>query len=255
MKVLITGATGGLGIEFSRLFVQEGYDLVLVGRDKVKLANLAEELQKDDIFIKVIDIELMDPTTPQKIYDLLKKDEITIEVLINNAGFATYGKFVELDIVKELEEIEINVKVLTSLTGLFVKDMVARGEGRILNIASTAAFQPGPLMAVYYATKAYVLHFSEALHEELRGTGVSVTALCPGPTKTGFQKRAQMDGVGGYSRSVMSAQQVAKAGYEGMLKGKAVVIPGFKNNIMAKAYRFAPRSFIARITKKLQEKS
>lgn len=252
--VLITGASQGLGHEFAKIFANENYDLVLVARDKEKLQEVARDLKRDAIFIKIIDEDLSENEAPQRIYDLLKKDDITIEVLVNNAGSATYGEFVNLPTQNEIDEINVNVTSLTHLTSLFIKDMVPRGSGRILNIASTAAFQPGPLMAVYYATKAYVLHFSEAIAEEARGTGVTVTVLCPGPTSTGFQKSAGMEHVRLFTRSVMKARDVAEEGYKGLMEGKVIVIPGFKNKIMTNAYRFIPRSVAARITKRLQQK-
>lgn len=253
--VLITGASGGLGYEFAKLFAKDKYDLVLVARNKEKLTETAKELKNinDNIFIKIIPEDLSDPTTPQKIYDELKTDGITIEVLVNNAGFATYGNFYELDEKKEMEEIEVNVKTLTHLTRLFLPDMVERKYGKILNIASVAAFQPGPFMAVYYATKAYVLHFSEAIAEELKGTGVTVTVLCPGPTKTGFQNRAGMQKVKSFTAHTMNAQTVAKIGYEGLMKEKRIVVPGLRNTIMSQAYRIVPRSLVTRVAKNMQQ--
>lgn len=187
--------------------------------------------------------------------DELERRGIAIETLINNAGFATYGLFAENDPERELTMIRVNVEAVTLLTRRLLPGMLERRRGRILNLASTAAFQPGPLMAVYYATKAYVLSFSEALAEELRGSGVTVTALCPGPTKTGFQERAAMEASklvqGG---NVMDAHAVAAVGYAGLRAGKAVVIPGARNWLMAESVRFTPRGVVTRLVHRMQER-
>ena len=181
---------------------------------------------------------------------------IDVDVLVNNAGYALYGAFTETDLADELAMIQVNIVALTHLTKLLVRKMVARKDGRVLNVASTAAFQPGPLMAVYYATKAYVLSFSEALANELSGTGVTVTALCPGPTKTGFQARAQMEEsklVRG--KEIMTSETVARAGYAGMMKGKTVVIPGMSNKMLAQAVRFLPRNTVTKMVRNAQERA
>ena len=175
-------------------------------------------------------------------------------MLVNNAGFASYGLFNEIDLTSELQMMQVNVVCLTYLTKLFLKDMVKQGSGRILNLASTAAFQPGPLMAVYYATKAYVLSFSEAIANELEGTGVTVTALCPGPTESGFQQRAAMEDsklVSG--QKIMDAETVAKIGYRSLLEGKTVIIPGVKNKILAESVRFTPRKMVTKLVRSMQE--
>src|SRR5207253_1790491 len=179
------GASSAIGMDFARLLSRDGYDLFLVARSEAKLRELASELGN----AKVIVADLVSPDAPQRIFDASGG----VDVLINNAGFGLSGPFIETDLRKELEMIQVNIAALTQLTKLFLRPMVARKSGHILNLASTAAFQPGPLMAVYYATKAYVLSFSEAIADELNGSGVTVTALCPGPTESGFQKRANME--------------------------------------------------------------
>lgn len=252
---LITGASGGLGYEFAKLFAQNGYNLGLVARSKDKLAQLANELEgKHRISVKVLAKDLSDPASPDEIYAELQQESIPIEVLVNNAGFATYGFFAETDLAKELQMMQLNMGTLTHLTKLFLPNMLARKRGRILNVASTAAFQPGPLMTVYYATKAYVLSFSEALANELDGTGVTVTALCPGPTQTGFQARASMEDSKLVSGGLMDTETVAKIGYQGLMKGKVIVIPGLTNKALSLLPRFLPRTLVTQIVRKAQER-
>src|SRR4051812_46462035 len=210
---LVTGASSGLGLEFSRLLARDGYNLVIVARDRQKLQQVADELQGQyKIQARVLVKDLSAASAGQEIYDELRGDSVAVDVLINNAGYALYGPFIETDLPTEVQMIGTNVTTLTILSKLFARDMVKRRRGRILNVASTAAFAPGPLMAVYYATKAYVLSLSEALANELQGTGVTVTALCPGPVETGFQQRAQMEAsrlVAG--RKIADAASVAEA--------------------------------------------
>jgi uncharacterized protein len=253
---LITGASGGIGYEFAKLFAQDGYNLVLIARSKEKLAQVAQNLQgKFGISVKIIIKDLGVPTAPEEIFTELQNEGTKIHALVNNAGFGSYGLFAETDINVELQMMQVNVVSVTHLTKLFVREMIKQREGKILNVASTAAFQPGPLMAVYYATKAYVLSFSEALANELEGTGVTVTALCPGPTESGFQKRADMEQsklVSG--QKIMDAETVAKIGYRGLMENKTVVIPGLKNQILAQSIRITPRNLVTKIVRNLQER-
>lgn len=252
--VLVTGASGGIGEELARLLAADRHDLVLVARSRDKLARLAEELGgKHDISARVIARDLAFPASPREIFDETEGAGVRVDVLINNAGFGSYGPFAETDAEKELEMLQVNVVALTHLTKLFLPAMIARGRGRIMQVASTAAFQPGPLMAVYYASKAYVLSLSEALSNECEGTGVTVTALCPGPTETGFVAAAGMEKSKLFEANVMDARPVAVAGYRGMLDGRAVVIPGFRNSLMARAVGFAPRSLVTKIVRRVQE--
>ncbi len=209
---------------------------------------------KSQVKIDTIVKDLSNPTAPKEIYDQLRHDHIKIEILINNAGFARFGKFHETDLQTHLDIIQVNITALTHLTRLFLRDMVHRGHGRILNVASTAAFQPGPMMAVYYAGKAYVLSFSEAIASEIKGTGVSVTALCPGPTKTRFQSVAGIkESRLLRSRIAMEPDVVAEAGFRGMMEGKSVVIPGTLNKIGTRVVNFIPRRLLLAVIKWVQQ--
>lgn len=253
---LITGASSGIGYELAKIFANRGYDLVLIARNKQKLSRVADEFQeKFGTLARIIVEDLSIPNAPTKIFQQLQQDAIAIDVLVNNAGFAAYGFFWETDLDAELQMMQVNMVALTHLTKLFLKEMVARGQGKILNIASTAAFQPGPLMAVYYATKAYVLSFSEALANELQGTGVTVTALCPGPTESGFQARANMERsklVSG--KRIMDAKTVAEIGYRGLMNNQTVVVPGLKNKLLTLSVRFTPRNLVTKIVRSMQER-
>jgi short-subunit dehydrogenase len=253
---LITGASSGIGYELAQVFARHKYNLVLVARNEEKLKDIANKFQeKFDILIKIIVKDLTLPDAPTKIFQELQQERINIDVLVNNAGFATYGFFWETDLKAEMQMMQLNMVALTHLSKLFLKEMVARQQGKILNIASTAAFQPGPLMAVYYATKAYVLSFSEALANELIGTGVTITALCPGPTESGFQARANMERsklVSG--KKIMDAKTVAEIGYRSLMNNQTVVIPGLKNQLLALSIRFTPRNLVSKIVRSMQKK-
>ncbi|HAP34994.1 MAG TPA: short-chain dehydrogenase [Bacteroidetes bacterium] len=253
---LITGASGGIGYELAELFAKDGYNLVLVARSTDTLKAIAEDFQsKYHIVAHIVPMNLSSADSPNELFHYLERNNITVDFLVNNAGFGMLGKFNEIELQDELDMIQLNITALTHLTKLFLKGMVARKFGRIMNVASTASFQPGPLMAVYYASKSYVLFLSEALAIELKGTGVTVSALCPGPTNTGFQSRAQMEKTKLFSDSglVMNAKKVAAIGYKGMLKGKTVIIPGLANKILAQSIRFSPRKLSAEIVRFLQE--
>jgi hypothetical protein len=253
---LITGASGGIGYELAKLFAADGHDLVLVARSADALQRLATELSgANGIQARVIARDLCDPHAPDEIYRELQQAGVAVDFLVNNAGFGTFGFVAETQPAPLLEMMQVNMTALTHLTRLFLDGMIARRSGRILNVASTAAFQPGPLMAVYYATKAYVLSFSEALANELRDKGVTVTVLCPGPTLTGFQKRAQMESsplVTG-NLPVMDAVTVARIGYRGLMKGKTIVIPGFVNRTLVFGVRLGPRKLVTAIARRIQE--
>lgn len=255
LTALITGASGGIGLEFARGFAREGYDLVLVARSEDKLKELADELEKKyGSKSRVMAYDLSAPSAPDEIFKALQDSHAQVDVLVNNAGFATYGRFTEIDLKVELQEMQLNVVALTHLTKLFLKPMVERGSGKILNIASTAAFQPGPLMAVYYATKAYVLSFSEAIAAELQGSGVTVTVLCPGPTESGFQQRADMKDSKLVQSGLMRASDVVEQGYQGLMQGKTIVIPGLTNRLGTLLPRFIPRNVTTRIVMNMQER-
>ena len=249
-SVLVTGATSGIGYALAKLFARDGHDLVLIARSRERLEEIGKELGGPaGIAPKLIPKDLSRPRAAEEIFDELRRASIPIGVLVNCAGFGTYGPFVETDIAAEREMMELNMVALTELTKLAVRQMIRRGEGRILNVASTAAFQPGPRMSVYYATKAYVLSFSEALSNELGGTGVTVSTLCPGPTRTGFGGRARMERARVYRTGVMDAAAVAEAGYRGLKKGRAVIIPGLRNKLMALAARLGPRRLVVAVAR------
>src|SRR5271163_3897825 len=223
---LITGASFGIGLELARIFAREGYNLVLVARTADKLRQLASELEKaHGTRSLILAVDLSEPGAAAYVLDQTTRAGIDVDVLVNNAGFGQYGPFAENDLEECLRQIQLNITTLTHLTRLYLPEMIKRASsekttGRILNVASTAAFQAGPLMAVYYATKAYVLHFSEAIANELEGTGVTVTCLCPGPTSTEFQKRAKLEGIRLTKFGTMDAHTVAEDGYRVLIAGK-----------------------------------
>jgi short-subunit dehydrogenase len=240
---LITGASAGLGVEFARQLASRGHHLVLAARRKDRLDRLAAELGT----ARAIAIDLSKSGSAAKLLADLAAAGEEVDILVNNAGFGLIGRFAELDAKRERQMIDLNVGTLTDLCRAVAPAMIKRKSGAILNIASTAAFQPGPNMAVYFATKAYVLSFTEALHEELKPHGVHVTALCPGPTRTEFGEVAGFGGNGLFDRAAMDSPDVVKAGLDGLDKNHAVVIPGLANKIGAFSTRLAPRSVVRRI--------
>ena len=243
---LITGATSGLGYEFVQLLAKEQYNLIVVARNEEKLLSIKSEFPL--LNVTTIPMDLSKPGSVRKMVEEIQEKGLQVDVLINNAGFGLLGKFDELNVEKQLEMIQLNISALTELTHAFLPQMKKQKFGQIMNVASTAAFQPGPMMAVYYATKAYVLSFSEALVEELAGTGVTVTTLCPGATKTNFGSVANVEKTKMFSNA-MDATTVAALGYNGMKNGKRVVITGSANKIGATAAKFLPRSTAAKIAK------
>lgn len=253
---LITGATGGIGYELAKCCAEHGIDLVLVGRSPEKLAKVKEQLVTDnDISATTIQVDLSSSDAPSMIADHLKKQKITVTHLINNAGFGDFGPFIQTEWAKEEAMMQVNMQAVVHLTKLIIPGMVERGSGRVLNLASTAAFQPGPWMAVYYATKSFVLSFSEALSYELKDTGVTVTALCPGPTRSGFQKQAHIeDSKLVKDRALPTAAEVARYGFDAMISGRPVAIHGFMNKIMARLVGLLPRRMVVSIVAGMQEK-
>lgn len=246
---LITGATSGLGYEFVKLFAKDGYHLILIARNKQKLEQIKQSFQNVTIIVK----DLSTPNAGKEVFEEVDNQGMTIDVLVNNAGFGLLGYFDELDIQRQAAMIQLNVVSLTELTYYFLTKMKQKNQGKILNIASTAAFQPGPLMAVYYATKTYVLSFSEALVEELSDSAVTVTTLCPGPTKTNFAAVANVEGTKMFSQP-MNSEIVAKQGYNALMSGKRVVIPGGLNKMGAYAAKLLPRSLAAKVAKSIARK-
>jgi short-subunit dehydrogenase len=254
---LITGATTGIGFEFTKLLAADGYNLVLIARDEQKLRQIATSSQtKFNVSVKIYPKDLSVTSDAEDVVRQIRQEFDTIDVLVNNAGFGISGAFVETDLQREVEMIQLNVVSLVIFTKLFAREMAQRGHGKILNVASTAAFQPGPFMAIYYATKAFVLSFSEGLAEELNDSGVTVTALCPGPTATQFSKRAELEKsrlFQGGLIPVLDPATVAKMGYDGLSKGQRIVIPGLMNKIGVLALRFIPRRLVTQLTKRLNK--
>lgn len=252
---LVTGASSGIGRELARLAAKDRRDVVLVARRRERLEALADELtNRYGVAAEILSADLSLPDSPARVFAQAQERRGPIEVLVNDAGLGAHGLFWKTPLEKELDTIRVNVLALTHLTKLVVPGMIERGRGIVLNMASTAAFQPGPLMAVYYATKAYVLSFTEALAEELDGTGVTATALCPGPTPTEFQEKTGMGDVPMFRGPlVVDAATVARAGWEGAKKGKRVVIPGAANRILALGARLSPRKLSTKIARRIQE--
>jgi hypothetical protein len=252
--VLITGASSGIGRELARYFAGAGSDLVLVARREARLRELAQELMsRYKMKVHVLPKDLSIPNAVYEIEEELRKAGIQVDVLVNDAGFGDLGHFTSLGFDRQMKMVQVNVAAVTELTRRFLPAMIERRRGGILNVASTAAFQPGPMMSVYYATKAYVLHFSEGLAEELNGTDVSVTCLCPGPTITEFGADSHMDVTLAFRLGAMSAVRVAQAGYEGFRRGKVIVVPGLGNKLMAFSVRTGPRFLVRKIVKLLHQ--
>lgn len=253
-SALITGATGGIGLELAKIHASKGDNLVLVARNKAKLEEIKLEFEAlYHVKVMVIAKDLSKVNAAQEVYNQTTTEQIKIDFLINNAGFGDFGMFVETDWFKESEMIALNIVALTQLTKLYAQDMISNEFGRIMNVASIAAFLPGPKMAIYYATKAYVLSFSEAIANEMADQGVTVTTLCPGPTDTGFVKAAALEDSNLFkSQKVASSKSVAEFGYKAMMKGKVVAIPGFSNWIMTKIILFAPRALVVKVVRMIQ---
>jgi short-subunit dehydrogenase len=249
--VLITGAWSGIGLELARCFAADGSRLVLVARNTPALENLAVELRRDHkVEAIVLTADLSLPETPGNIFLELKGRGINVDVLVNNAGFGAHGLFPELPLQRQLDMIQVNIIALTELTGLFLPGMIGRRFGGVLNVASVAGFVPGPGMAIYYATKAFVLSFSEALAEEIAGTGVKVMALCPGPTKTNFFKIAHANDAQLVRVADMTAKEVSIQGHKAFQSGRTLKVSGWRNRLLVLLVRLMPRLLVRRIVKK-----
>lgn len=255
MFTLITGASSGIGFELAKIFAANKNNLILVARSKQQLESLAAELRtKNGVEVHVVPMDLADPDTPKKLFDHTEAQKWEIENLVNNAGFGDHGPFDQRDWIRQRDMIQVNITALTELTHRYLPQMVSRKSGGILNVASTAAFQPGPFMSVYYATKAYVLHFSEALHEEYKDLGIRISALCPGPTVSGFQQAAQMDEVALFKvLKLPNSKQVAEFGYKSLVKNKPVAVHGILNSMIVKMVGLTPRKLVTKSVRKLQE--
>lgn len=251
---LITGASSGLGAELAELFASDGHDLVLVARRRAELEAVGARLTAaHGIAAQVIAADLADRDAPERIVAELARRAIEIEFLVNNAGFGTSGPFAESDLGRELDLVQVNIAALVHLTGLILPGMIARGSGRILNLGSTAGFQPGPFMAVYYASKAFVNSFTEALAFELAGSGVTATVSCPGATATEFSKVAGTARSRLFQAGAMPASEVAAHAYRAMLAGKSLVIPGARNKMSVQIQRISPRSVVRRVAARMNK--
>ena len=252
---LITGATKGIGYELTKLFAKDSYNLVLVSRNKNKLTEIKEDFRKKyNINVFVIPKDLSIPNAALEIFRETISNQIDIDVLVNNAGIGDFGTFHTEKLSKISQIMQVNMVSLTELTNLFLEGMVVRKEGKILNVSSMAACQPGPYMAVYYASKAYVQSFSEAIASELKGTGITVTVLCPGPTKSGFQSEVGSESSNLSKLNLLSSSvEVAKYGYKALHTGKEVAIPGFVNSTIVHTVKIIPRKTTTQIVRKLQE--
>jgi uncharacterized protein len=256
--VLLTGASFGIGYEMAKLFARDRHEMVLVARSEEKLQVVAAELlELGAAEVHVLPVDLSHRDGPEKIAQAAAEKNLQIDILVNNAGFGDHGAFVRTAWKKEEAMIQVNITSLLHLTKLFLPGMIKRGHGRIVNLASTAAFQPGPFMSVYYATKAFVLSFSEALAEECKGSGVTVTAVCPGPTTSEFQVRANIQGTALISSGLlrfMDAERVARQGYRAMKQGRRVIVTGAMNRFGAWSGRHLPRPLIMAAIRRLHKK-
>jgi short-subunit dehydrogenase len=252
--VLITGASSGIGRELAGLFAADKAHLILVARSRDRLDEVAAQLrQAHGIEVQVVPMDLARPESPRELFEQLTAQGTSVDVLVNNAGFGALGAFAELPLERQRDMIQVNIMSLVELTRLFLPGMLQRRRGGVLNVGSTAGFQPGPNMAIYYASKAFVNHFSEALAEEVRGSGVAVTCLAPGATETGFAGAAGMENAVLFkSGAVMDVKTVAQSGYRAFRRSRVLIVPGVRNKLLAFSVRLAPRSLVRKIAKSMQ---
>ncbi len=253
---LITGASSGIGLELAHVFARHQHNLILVARSTQKLEELKIEIErKYKTVAHVVGIDLSINNSADDLYKIISEKNLDVDILVNNAGFGDHGLFSETSLKRAEEMILLNTLTLTKLTHLFLPSMLKNKYGRIMNVSSIAAFQSGPLMAVYYATKAFVLSFSEGLYEELNGTGVTTTALCPGPTASGFQSVANITDINLFDKlSIPTSQEVAEYGYKSLMDQKAIAVHGFVNSLMVFSNRISPRWAVRKVVKYLQQK-
>ena len=248
-RALITGGSVGIGAALADVFARNGHDLILVSRTREKLEARASAVRRQfGVDVVCVADDLADPQGARRVYEAVAARSLDVHYLVNNAGVGVYGKFAKTDLDAELRMIQLNVTSVVDLTKRFLPAMIARRDGRILNIASTAAFVPGPWMSVYYATKAFLLSFSEAIDYELQPNGITVTTLCPGPTESEFKVRAGSQRSRLFEAFVMDAPRVARVGYDAMMHGKAVAVPGLRNKIVPVAERLVPRPLMVRLS-------
>ena len=245
---LITGGTEGIGFELSKLFARDGHNLIIIARNEEKLVKVQEQLEKEfSIKVKILSLDLSVNNSCEKLFAFVEKNELSVDNLVNNAGVGSFGALFYENVNTVDNLIKININSLTNITYYFLKKMVANNEGSILNVASTAAFSAGPKMGVYYASKAYVLSLTESIHEEVRDKNIKVSCLCPGAVRTGFQGKAGIIKNEKAKSLMMEARDVAKVAYKEFKKGKAIIIPGYKNKILVWANKFIPRSLARKI--------
>lgn len=249
--VLITGTTSGIGYAFSGLFAEKGDHVILVSRNAIKLATQQNALQNENNRIDTILCDLEQPNAAEIVYESVKQNGWQIDILINNAGFNEAGLFIETDATRERNMIELHINFVTNMMKLFVPEMIQKGHGHILNVGSTGSYIACPKDAVYAASKAYILHLSKAVNSELKGTGVSVTTLCPGSTNTEFAQKAHIENTLLFKLFVMSPNKVASIGLHAMEKGKSVIVPGLYNKILVFCSRILPYSLIGWMTKQM----
>ena len=245
---LITGGTEGIGLELAKLFATDKHNLIIVARNEDKLKDMKIRFEEEyKIIVEIIKIDLCVDKFCEKIIKVVEEKNFIVDNLINNAGIGGFGFFVESEEGFEEEIININIIALTTLTKYFLKDMIKRGNGGILNVASTAAFTSGPKMSMYYSSKAYVLSLTEAIHDEVKSLGVRVSCLCPGPVKTSFQEKAGIKKSEKAKKYLMNANRVAEEAYLGFIKGKTIIIPGYKNKLLILANKLIPRALSRKI--------
>lgn len=254
--VLVTGASSGIGLEISKIFVRNNYDLVMVSQNEENLMKAKNVIRKENNKVKIYTYakDLSDSTASSDIYEYTRSQQIMINILVNNAGIQVYGNFHEVSEDEIMKLMYVNMYAVTCLTRKYVNDMVKRGEGKILNLASTGAFQACPLNAVYCASKSYILHMSEAIRAELKGTGVSITTLCPGATNTNFAKRANIEDIKLFKGKLLSATKVAAMGYNALMSNKSVVVTGLSNWLMVESVRLMPRSLTTKVAMSIMKK-
>ena len=251
---LITGASTGIGYELAKLFAKDKHNLILVSRNKIKLESVKNELEKYNIDIKILALDLLKSEDIKNIFNYVEINKLNIDILVNNAGIGTFGDFNDIEWKKDEELIDINIKALTQLTKYFLPKILECKNGGILNVASTAAFCSGPRMAAYYASKAYVLNLTEAIYEEYKDNGIKISCLCPGPVKTSFQGKAGIKKSEAAKKYLMDAEEVAKVCYKDFNKGKLIIIPGMKNKLLVMGNKLLPRSISRKIILKTNRK-
>ncbi|MGG7144451.1 SDR family NAD(P)-dependent oxidoreductase [Clostridium nigeriense] len=251
--VLITGATTGIGYELAKLYAKDENNLILVARDEERLKEVKDELEFYNIKVYTIALDLSEDNSCEKVLDFVNKKNLSVDILINNAGMGSFGYLSEIEMESELKLIDVNIRAVTELTKIFLPSMIEHGEGAIMNVASTAAFCAGPKMATYYASKSYVLNFTEALYEELKGSEIKVSCLCPGPVKTNFQEKSGIKKKESAKKALMTPRDVAKVAYKDFKKGKLIIIPGFKNKLIITLNKLVPRSLSRKIILMMNE--